>query len=115
MPSEQMLRIIRAQDLTFKARMQPPQDISGWTLAFRVRDSLGGTSVIYKTTAGGIAIDEAGQGTISISLARADTSSLTPSKDLAAGKGYVWEIRRTDSGYETVLARGQLILEQEVV
>jgi hypothetical protein len=34
---------------------------------------------------------------------------------LAKGKGYVWELTRTDSGYQTVLARGELILEQEVV
>ena|SRR6266446_2969736 len=115
MPPEQTLRIIRAQDLTLRASMNPPRDLTGWTIQFRIRDAVGGASSLLKTTAAGITIADAGRGILSISLARADTASLTPSNGLAAGKGYVWEVRRTDTGSETVLARGQLILEQEIV
>ena len=115
MPPEQTIRLIRAQDLTIKASMSPPRDITGWTLKFEVKDAIGGSSTVSKTTSSGITITDAGRGIISIALAKADTSAVTVSSGLAAGKGYVWEIRRTDSGSTTVLARGQLILEQEVI
>ena len=115
MPPEQTIRLIRAQDLTIKATMSPPRDITGWSIRFEVRDALGGTSALSKTTASGITISDGGKGMLSIALAKADTSSLTVSASLAAGKGYVWEVRRTDAGSTAVLARGQLILEQEVI
>src|SRR5687767_7187275 len=114
MPPEQTIRLIRAQDLTIRASMVPPRDLTGWALKFEVKDALGGASALSKTTASGITISDAGKGIITITLAKADTSGLTVSASLAAGKGYVWEIRRTDAGSTTVLARGQLILEQEV-
>lgn len=114
MPPEQTLRIIRAQDLTLKARLSPPRDVTGWSVTFQVRDALGGSSVLSKTVGSGITISDAGQGILSIALAKADTSGLTVSSSLAAGKGYVWDVKRTDAGSNVVLARGQLVLEQEV-
>jgi hypothetical protein len=107
MAPEQTIRLIRAQDLTIVATMEKPRSISGWAITFQVRDSLGGTSRITKTVGGGITITDGGKGVISISLAKADTSSLTV-------RSYVWDIKRTDSGSNVVLARGELILEETV-
>ncbi len=78
------------------------------------RDGLGGAAVLTKTVGAGIALSDPGQGGLTITLARADTSGLTVSPALPAGKGYVWDVKRTDPGHNVVLARGQLILEQEI-
>lgn len=107
MPPEQSIRLIRAQDVTITATMEKPRSISGWAVTFQVRDSLGGTSRITKTVGSGITISNAGKGVLSIALAKADTSSLTV-------RSYVWDIKRTDSGSNVVLARGELILEETV-
>ena len=107
MPPEQTLRIIRAQDLTIRATMNQPRDVTGWSVSFTMRDSLGGTAHITKTVGSGITIADAGKGVLDIALAKADTSSL-------AIQSYVWDVKRTDTGSNVVLARGQLILEQEV-
>lgn len=115
MPPEQTLRLIRAQDIVLKASLSPPRDITGWSIRFEMRDRLGGSSVLVKTVGSGITISDAGRGIVSIALAKANTSGLTVSADLAAGAGYVWEIRRTDSGHTLVLARGQMILEREII
>lgn len=114
MPPEQTLRFIRAQDLTIRAALAPPRDLTGWSVSFTVRDALGGSAVLTKTVGGGITLTDPGQGVLTITLAKADTSGLTVSSALAAGKGYVWDVKRTDAGSNLVLARGQLILEQEI-
>ena len=115
MPPEQTLRLIRAQDLTLRFVMSPPRDIASWTATFEVEDKLAGSAVITKTVGSGVTLADTGKGTIEVSLAKADTSALTVSSALAAGKGYVWELKRTNNGFNVVLARGQLILEQEIV
>jgi hypothetical protein len=107
MPAEQTLEFIRAQDLTLVGRFAQPRDITGWTITFQVRDSLGGTSRITKTVGSGVTIADAGRGVIEISLAKADTQGL-------AIQSYVWDIKRTNSGANVVLATGQLVLRQEV-
>jgi hypothetical protein len=107
MPPEQTIRLIRAQDITIVCTMEKPRSISGWAITFQVRDSLGGTSRITKTVGSGITITDAGKGVISISLAKGDTSGLTV-------QSYVWDIKRTDSGSNVVLARGELILEETI-
>ncbi len=107
MPAEQTLKLIRAQDLTIKGKMSPVRDITGWSITFQVRDSLGGTSRISKTVGSGVIISDGPRGELDITLAKADTSSLTV-------QSYVWDIKRTDTGNNVVLARGQLILEHEV-
>src|SRR6188472_2239208 len=113
MPPEQTLRLIRAQDLTLRFVMSPPRDITSWTATFEVEDKLAGSAVITKTVGSGVTLADTGKGIIEVSLAKADTSALTVSSALTAGKGYVWELKRTNAGFNVVLARGQLILEQE--
>ena len=114
MPPEQTLRLIRAQDLTIRAALSPPRDITGWAVTFTVKDGLGGTAVLTKTVGSGITLTDPGQGVVTVALDKADTSALTVSSALPAGKGYVWDVKRTDPGHNLVLARGQLILEQEI-
>ncbi len=113
-PSEQNIQIIRNQDLILRFRMSPPRDITGWTIAFTVRNQLGGTGVLSKTTSAGITLMTPATGILQVSLAASDTSSLSPSSALGSGQGYVWDLVRTDSGSRVILARGELILEQEV-
>jgi hypothetical protein len=109
MPPEKTLRFFAGQPVTLLAQAAPASDMTGWTLALVVRDAIAGAVVLTKTT--GITFDDAGRGIVRIALAAADTSSLTPSAGLAAGKGYVWDLRRTDTGFERTLAGGSLILE----
>jgi hypothetical protein len=115
MPPEQTLRIIRAQDLTLRFTMSPPRDVASWTVTFKVDRKLAGAADITKTVGSGVTLADTGKGVIEVALAKADTSSLTVSTGLASGEGYVWELKRTNSGSNVVLARGQLILEREVV
>jgi hypothetical protein len=114
MPLKKTLRLIRGQDLILEGVMCPPHDMTGWSLAFTVRDSAGGTVVLGKTTPADIGIIDPGRGRVQIVLARGDTLPLTPTAALAAGKGYVWDLKRTDNGRNLVLALGQMLLEQEI-
>lgn len=114
MPPEQLLRIIRSQDLSLRFVMDRPRSISGWSVTFQIRKRLGGTSVLTKTVGSGIALTDTGRGVLTVSLAKADTSGLTLTSGLASGEGYVWDLKRTDAGANVVLARGELVLEQEV-
>ncbi|MBM4069628.1 MAG: hypothetical protein FJ271_11855 [Planctomycetes bacterium] len=107
MAPEQTIRIVRSQDLTLVFSMAPPQEVTGWSMRFQVRDSIGGTIRITKTVGSGITISDAGRGVCQVALAKADTQALD-------AQDYVWELRRYDAGNEISLARGQLILEQEI-
>jgi hypothetical protein len=99
--------MVRAQDLTLVFTMAPPQVITGWAITFAVYTALGGSAVVTKTVGAGITISDAGKGIISVALAKGDTAGQTV-------QDYVWAVKRTDSGNTVFLARGQLILEQEV-
>jgi hypothetical protein len=114
MPPEQLIRIIRAQDLSLRFTMDRPRSVSGWSVTFAVKKKLGGTQVISRTVGSGVTLTDTGRGVITVSLAKADTSSLTLTTALSDGEGYVWNLKRTDSGSNVVLARGEFILEEEV-
>jgi hypothetical protein len=109
MPPEKTLRLVVGRPVTLDGQAAPPGDMTGWTLAFVIRDAIAGSVVLTKTT--GITLDDAGRGNVRIALAADDTSSLTPSAGLSASKGYVWDLRRTDAGFERSIAGGALILE----
>jgi hypothetical protein len=113
-PPEQPIRLIRNQDVTLRFRMNPPRSISGWTVSFTVKTKLGGSTSISKTTSSGITLTNTGKGVLEVAIAAGNTSALTVSRSLASGEGYVWDLVRTDSGSRLVLARCELILEQEV-
>jgi uncharacterized protein YcnI len=97
------LEFFQGEDILLTLTLTPPQDIAGWTLTGTVRDKLGGTSQFtYSGT-----ITDAGRGVFTVSWSRANTNLLTPGD-------YVWDIRRTDAGKNTVLAHGQITVKQPV-
>jgi hypothetical protein len=108
MVPEQTLRMIRAQDLILQFTMSQPTDITGWSITFAVLTALGGSTQISKTVGNGIAITDAGRGVIQVTLAKNDTLGL-PIQE------YVWALKRTDAGNNLMLARGELVLEQEEI
>lgn len=89
-------------------------DISGWTLSFMVKARLSdpdASALITKSPAsiaGAFDSDPAvNSQRASINLERSDSTSLT------AGLRY-WELKRTNTGVQTVVARGRLILRRGV-
>lgn len=97
------LSFFRGEDITLDFQMIPPVDITGWTLSFKVADSLGGTVQFTKTPT----IVDGPRGIFRVTIASADTSSITVGR-------WVWDCRRTDSGSKATLADGTLELRQEV-
>lgn len=113
-PPASLIDLVRAQDVALRFTADRPRSLSGWSVSFTLRTRLGGTAVVTKTVGSGVTLTDAGRGVLTVSLAKADTSSLTLTAALASGEGYVWDLKRTDSGNNVVLARGELILAQEV-
>lgn len=105
--AEQNITMARGQDKTIKASMAKPRDITGWAITFQVKDSLGGTSRFTKTVGSGITVLNAMRGVISIAISAANTSALSV-------RSFVWDLRRTDAGSNTELARGELRLVEGV-
>jgi hypothetical protein len=101
------LTFFRGEDVTLNFTLQPPRDITGWTMTFTVRTTLGGTIQFTKTVGAGITIVDAGRGLFQVAVASADTAALTVGR-------YVWDVRREDAGSKTTLADGFLTLKQEV-
>ena len=108
MVPEQSIRIIRSQDLILQFTMAAPTDITGWSVTFLVLSALGGATQITKTVGAGITLTDAGRGVLQVTLSKADTIAL-------AIQDYVWGLKRTDNGNNLMLARGELILEQEEI
>lgn len=99
--------MIRGQDLTIRFSMSPPKSVSGYSLTFTVKDDIGGTTRITKTVGSGITLFNTAKGIIDVALAAANTSSLTPRR-------YVFDVRRTDSGFNRELAGGELTLTKGI-
>jgi hypothetical protein len=97
------LTFFRGEDVQLNFQLQPPQDITGWTLSMKLATQLGGTVQFTKSAT----IVDAGRGLFQFTIASADTSGL------AVGR-YVWDVRREDSGSKSTLADGYLDLRQEV-
>lgn len=111
LPPEVTMRWIRARDFTIRARFTKPRTTTDWTVSFTVRDALSGSAVITKTI--GLGITEVNGG-FDVAIAKANTSGLTPSRDLDDDEGYVFDLTRTNEGSNVTLARGQIILDREV-
>lgn len=75
--------------------------LTGWTLAFYLKDDYGGTTLVTKTTSSGIAID--GTTGYTVTLTSTNTNQ-TPGL-------YYHETWRTDSGSEDLLAYGPVLIE----
>lgn len=87
-----------------------PQDITSWSLSWmlkRRKSDLDAAALLTKTTASGIALTTPADGIATVSIADTDTDAVSP------GTGY-HELKRTDSGVETVLTYGSAYLRQGV-
>jgi len=88
----------------------PPvaKNITGWTLAFTLRQSAGdATALVTKTVGAGITITTPLSGIFQVSLEDIDTIALAPGK-------YAYDCKRMDAGAEAVLVYGTLTLLPEV-
>jgi hypothetical protein len=97
------LSFFQGEDVQLNFYVTPPTDITGWTLTGTVQNKLGGTTAFTFTPS----ILDAGRGWIQVTWPRSNTSALTPGD-------YVWDVRRTDSGKNTVLAHGEATVKQPV-
>jgi hypothetical protein len=93
----------QGEDLTLNFTVVPLTDITGWTITSTVKDKLGGTTQLNPA----VSITDAGRGKFQATWTRAQTSALSPGD-------YVWDVRRTDSGFNTVLAHGEATCRQPV-
>lgn len=96
----------RAEDVTLtyvwnQSNGTSPQNITGWTIAFRAATTQYGAAVITKTAT----LTSPTTGTFTVSLASADTSALTQD---GADTVYYYDIRRTDSGSRTEMFVGTM-------
>jgi hypothetical protein len=93
----------QGEDLTLNFTLVPLTDITGWTLTSTVKDKLGGTTQFNPA----VSITDAGRGKFQATWTRAQTSALSPGD-------YVWDVRRTDPGSNSVLAHGEATCRQPV-
>ena len=92
-------------------------EITGWALSYQVKryhSDADAAAILSKTTSSGIAIAGAFNATpgsnaqrATLTLTDTDTASLYPGL-------YYWELKRTDDGFETVLAYGRMTFFQGV-
>lgn len=84
-------------------------NITGWTLAFTMREwwDQTGSATLSRTTATGITITDGAAGEATITFTKANTETLTP-------KTYVYDLSRTDSGQQSVLMVGYVHIKGEV-
>ena len=105
------LEWFRYEDLVIEFDIDPAQDILGWTVIYSISLIPGGTQLITKTATIQTAVDDNmvtySTGKMFVTVTKANNTTL------AAGN-YYWELRRTDSGNNRVLAYGtvELILER---
>jgi hypothetical protein len=97
------IAFFQGEDVVLTLTMTPPTDITGWALVSTVKDVLGGTTQFNPTCS----ITDAGRGVFTVTMGRAQTSGLIPGD-------FVWDVRRTDSGKNAVLAHGEITVKQPV-
>ena len=78
------------------------QNITGWTIRFKMATTKGGTAVLTKTPA---TLTTPASGVFTFSIAAADWPTVT------ADTTYFYEMRRTDSGSKRVIQEGTLVLQ----
>jgi hypothetical protein len=100
----------RGADGTLTFGVAPPTAIGGMSIQFLLTKRLGGVSGLYQAWVGsglnnlsGINITNSGQGYMQITIPSSATSGLDPTN-------YAFKVARTDSGFYTTLAEGQLVL-----
>lgn len=109
MSTEANFSFYRGEDVSIvftqlQADGSTPQNITGWTITFRVATSQYGAATITKTPT----LTTPLSGIFTVQLASADTSSLTQD---GADTIYYYDARRTDSGSRTQLFHGTLTVK----
>lgn len=106
--SDQVLTITRGEDVevTFTTSDPPGDGISAWTLIFTIAARSGGDALITVEGAG-IAVDDAEDGTFTVTIEREETA------ELEAGN-YRFDVWRADSGNQIPLCGGALIVKGSV-
>ncbi len=93
----------KGEDQTFRWMVHSianvPQDITGWAIAFKMAPAQGEANVVTKT-----ATITAVTGVCEVTVAAADTAAL-------AAETYWYALSRTDSGFNSVLAHGDCVLQ----
>lgn len=123
MAKETAIELWRATDFSYEYTIKNAAEsqcinISGWALSWMIKrrkSDLDASALLVKTTAvGGIAIagvfnvDPALNAQVAtVTIADTDTTTI------AEGLHY-WELKRTDDGFETVLAYGRIDLRRPV-
>lgn len=79
-------------------------DVTGWTLRFRVFRRVGAAALVTLTIGSGITLIDAVNGRFEMHLTPDQTAAL------AAGT-YAWDLERTDVGFEAQIAGGPFIVE----
>ena len=94
----------------FQSNKITVQDITGWTLSWRLKASLDdadASALLTKTTASGIALTTPTSGICTITILDTDTDALNPGT-------HFHELKRTTADSETVLATGRCVLKRAV-
>jgi hypothetical protein len=92
----------RGEDVTVTFTMDPAEAVTGWALAFyvRARPEYGSAALVTRTTAaGGITITDGPGGVFAVAVPAASTLALPVGR-------YRYDVWRTDSGSEVMLAYG---------
>lgn len=93
-------------------------NIAGWALSFMVKKRLSyadSAAIITKTTAaGGISITGTYNADPDVNTQVATVTVTDDDSDGESAGVYYYELKRTDAGFETILAYGELELKQSV-
>lgn len=108
MAESQDIPIFRGTAPRLRFRLTTPEPVTGWTTLLVVRTAINSANTVL-SKAGAIAnltdVPNAEQaGVFDVTLTAAETTALT-------GRTYHYSFRRTDTGFEDVLAYGTLNVE----
>jgi hypothetical protein len=81
-----------------------PQDVTGWALSWTLTTKSGSLQITKTTANGGITLTAPASGVITVSVPRADTLTLSANT-------YLHELWRTDTGFESKLSSGIVVIE----
>jgi len=96
----QLIELYKGEAKTLRLTATTATAIGGWTIVFTVRPYFNSPILTFTKSGSAIAITDANNGVFTVAVTAADTT-LTPGE-------YAWDAWRTDAGFETLVALGQL-------
>lgn len=85
-----------------------PEDLTGWSFEFTVRENPTGPVIVRKTSSSGITVTSLAGGLVDVVTLAADTSGLMTDREM------YYMLRRSDSGNTRVLAEGIIIFNSSM-